>query len=536
MILSNEIQALLKHLTPEELAELDTLITSGVAPWLPLPGPQQTAYTSPATIIGYGGAAGGGKTDLACGKALTQHQKVMILRRVGTELTGVIDRLEELIGNKDGFNGQNKIWRTERFDGKKLQIEFASLPNLGDEKGFQGRPHDLLVFDETANFLEQQVRFLLGWLRSTDPGQKCQALFTFNPPTSAEGRWIIGFFAPWLDKKHPKPAKPGDLRYAAMIPQPNGTSRDEWVDGPEPFVLDESGNKVYDFNPADFNPADIFTPQSRTFIPSRVSDNPFLMGTGYMSQLQALPEPLRSQMLYGDFQAGIEDDPWQVIPTSWVEMAQARWRRPDRLEPMDSLGVDVARGGKDNTVIARRHGMWFDEALTYPGTQTPDGPKVASLVIAAKRNRAPIHIDVIGVGASPYDFLKEAGQQVIGVNVSEKALTKDKSGRLSFFNLRSQLWWQMREALDPNNNNGIALPPDTQLLADLCAPKWELSGSTVKVESREQIVARIGRSPDWASAYILALMYTPQEHLYGLGGAHRAKRQQYDPYANLNRR
>ncbi len=170
MILSNEIQALLKHLTPEELAELDTLITSGVAPWLPLPGPQQTAYTSPATIIGYGGAAGGGKTDLACGKALTQHQKVMILRRVGTELTGVIDRLEELIGNKDGFNGQNKIWRTERFDGKKLQIEFASLPNLGDEKGFQGRPHDLLVFDETANFLEQQVRFLLGWLRSTDPG------------------------------------------------------------------------------------------------------------------------------------------------------------------------------------------------------------------------------------------------------------------------------------------------------------------------------------------------------------------------------
>jgi hypothetical protein len=60
---------------------------------------------------------------------------------------------------------------------------------------------------------------------------------------------------------------------------------------------------------------------SRTFIPSRVSDNPYLMGTGYMTQLQSLPEPLRSQMLYGDFKAGVQDDPWQVIPTAWVEAA-----------------------------------------------------------------------------------------------------------------------------------------------------------------------------------------------------------------------
>ena len=42
-------------------------------------------------------------------------------------------------------------------------------------------------------------------------------------------------------------------------------------------------------------------PQSRTFIPSRISDNPHLMGTGHMATLQAMPEPLRSQMLNGDF-------------------------------------------------------------------------------------------------------------------------------------------------------------------------------------------------------------------------------------------
>ena len=497
---------LLAYLTPEELAELDLLIVSDPTVWRPLPGPQSLAFHSEADIIGYGGAAGGGKTDLACGKSLTQHQKVLVLRREATQLTGIIDRFTELIGSRDGYNGAERIWR---LPGK--QIEFGSTPNLDDWNKYQGRPHDLLVFDEAANFLEAQVRALLGWLRSVDPTQRCQALLTFNPPTTAEGRWITAFFAPWLDKKHPKPAQPGELRWFAMI-----DGEEVEVPNGEPFQ----------------HGADLIKPMSRTFIPSRVSDNPYLMGTGYMATLQSLPEPLRSQMLYGDFNAGIEDDPWQVIPTAWVEAAQARWKRPDKLAPMDSLGVDVARGGRDNTIIARRHGMWFDEALVYPGSATPNGPTVAGLTIAAKRDDAVVHIDVIGVGSAPYDFLNEAGQQVVGVNVAESATGTDKSGRLRFKNLRSELVWRMREALDPTNNTGIALPPDPQLLADLTAYTWELSGSTIYVASREDIIEKIGRSPDFGSAYVLGLIDTPKRTTMRtlLGGGNAARRE-YDPYA-----
>jgi hypothetical protein len=479
-------------------------------PWSPLPGPQTMAYNSMADIVGYGGAAGGGKTDLACGKALTKHRKVMILRRVGTELTAIEDRLEELIGSKDGYNSQKRIWRTLRGGNVPLQIEFASLPNLGDERGYQGRPHDLLVFDEAANFLEAQVRFLLGWLRTTIPGQHCQALLTFNPPTSAEGRWIIEFFAPWLDPKHICPAEPGELRWFATM-----DGADVEVPDGEPFT----------------HKGELITPRSRTFIPSRVSDNPYLMGTGYMAQLQALPEPLRSQMLYGDFMAGIEDDPWQVIPTAWAEIAMKRWAKLDPKPAMDSMGIDVARGGKDSTVIARRHGMWFDELLAYPGTATPDGPAVTGLAIANVRDQAPIHVDIIGVGSSPYDFLRSARQQVIGVNVAEKATGTDKSGRLRFANLRAELWWRLREALDPNNNTGIALPPDKRLLADLCAPVWKPQGPIISVESRDDIVKRIGRSPDYASAVILALIDTPRE--FGeMGVRARRSTDEYDPYSN----
>lgn len=524
-----EILALLPYLTAAERAEVDAILAADKAIWRPLPGPQSLAYQSDATIIGYGGAAGGGKTDLACGKTLTQHRKAMILRRVGTELTGINDRLEELLGGKDGYNGKDNIWRVKRADGVPLQIELGAVPNAGDEKKYQGRPHDLLVFDEATNFLVSQIRFLLGWLRSTVPGQKCQALFTFNPPTSAEGRWVIEFFAPWLNDKFPNRAAPGEIRYAASLPasptHPNG--RDLWVNGPKPFVL-VGGEPCYDFDRAAYSPDDIITPQSRTFIPSRIADNPYLLGTGYMAQLQSLPEPLRSQMLKGDFTAGMEDDPWQVIPTAWVEAAMQRWQVKQPKPRMDSVGVDVARGGKDQTVISRRHGNWYDELLVYPGTQTPDGPTVAGLVIAATRDRSPIHLDVIGVGASPYDFLVQARQQIAGVNVAEAATSTDKSGRLGFSNLRSQLWWKFREALDPANDTGIALPSDQRLLADLCAPMWRLQGKTIYVESREEIMKRIGRSPDYASAVILAHMDTPR--MADLEGMHSGSRPAYDPY------
>jgi hypothetical protein len=521
-----EVQKMLPHLTERERGELWALMARDKKRWRPLPGPQTDAYQSEADIIGYGGAAGGGKTDLACGKSIEDHRKVMILRRVGTELSAIEDRLEELFGTKDGYNSTKGIWRQKRSDGKPLQIELGSVPNAGDEKKYQGRPHDLIVFDEAANFLELQVRFLLGWLRTTVVGQRCQALLTFNPPTSAEGRWIVDFFGPWLDDKHPNPALPGELRWFATV-----AGEDMEVDDGTPFVI-VNGEPEYDYDPDEYaeSPDLVIQPMSRTFIPSRVRDNPFLTGTGYMSTLQALPEPLRSQMLNGDFKAGMEDDIWQVIPTRWVEIAQARWKPRSPKPEMVSLGVDVARGGKDKTVIYRRHeGWWFDEPLEYPGTETINGPQVAGLAIAANRDHSPIHIDVIGVGSSPYDFLKEARQQVLGVNVSEKSGARDKSGRLSFFNQRSEHIWRLRELLDPEANNNIALPPSKRLLADLCAPKWKLRGVAIYVESREDIVDRIKRSPDHLSALALACINTPKvRNMPGMGSR---KPRDYDPLA-----
>ena len=161
------------------------------------------------------------------------------------------------------------------------------------------------------------IGYLMGWVRTTDAGQRCQTLMTFNPPTSAEGQWVLRYFGPWLERNHPNPAKPGELRWYAT------------VDGVD--VACASGD------PFDHNGERVF-PQSRTFIHARVTDNAFLRETGYVSTLQGMPEPLRSQMLHGDFTAGMEDDSYQVIPSLWVEMAQARWVPRDVKGTQDSLG------------------------------------------------------------------------------------------------------------------------------------------------------------------------------------------------------
>lgn len=501
----------LTKLTDEEREELDDLIATD-EPWTPLAGPQAMAYESEADVVGYGGAAGGGKTHLAIGLALTRHQRVAIFRQNGTELTAIVDDIEEIVGSRDAYNGSDKIWRMPRYDGVPLQIELGSFPAPGMETRYRGRPHDLLVFDEASEMREVAVKFLMGWLRTTDRNQRCRALLCFNPPTSVEGRWILGYFAPWLDKKHPNPAQPGELRWFAVK---DGVELE--VDDATPFT----------------HGGELITPTSRTFVPSRITDNPYLMGTGYLRQLQSMPEPLRSQLLYGDFHAGVEDDPWQVVPTAWVEAAMARWTPQVKLPIMDSIGVDVAMRGADNTVLARRHGMWFDKPIVYRGDQCPDGATIAGYVVAAVRDKAVIHIDLFGVGAQPFGHLMGVGQQVIGCNVGEPARGIAKDGRVQFRNWRSELWWRMREALDPNANTGICLPPDKNLLADLCTPKWKLTGSAIQVQGRQEIMEKLGKSPDYASAYILGLLDTPKRSaMIALGASNRRSRE-YDPYSDI---
>jgi len=501
-------------LAQDARADADSIIAADVVamPWRPLvnlaapdtPTPQASAFTSPADVLFYGGAAGGGKTDLLIGLALTCHRRTLLLRREHKRLRAIQDRMAEILGSRAGFNSQAGRWRLPVAEAAALSgaaspvpgpvpisriLDMGGCQHAGDERAWQGQPHDLVAFDEITDFLESQFRFLLAWNRSTVPGQRCRVVATGNPPTTPEGEWVSRYFAPWLDANHPHPALPGELRWFASL-----EDGEHEVESGTPFV--HAGETI--------------TPKSRTFIPSRIEDNPYLMATGYRATLQALPEPLRSQMLKGDFTASAEDDPWGVIPQSWVIAAQTRWREagsnPDKDLAMTALGVDVAQGGRDETVLSPRYGSWFAEQIYRPGVETPNGPSVAALVVSQLRDGAVVGIDLGGGwGGSAFDHLRENGIAVEGLVPSERSTARDATGALGFINRRAEMWWQFREALDPARGQRLCLPPDARLLADLTAPRWKLTARGIQVEEKREINKRLGRSPDRGEAAIYAL-------------------------------
>ena len=449
-----------------------------ILPWLTTEV-QEAAYTSKADEVFYGGSAGSGKTDLAIGLALCEHQRSTIFRREGTELVAIIQRMEDILGHKRGFSGQPPIWKLP----DKRLVEFGSCPNAGDERKQQGRPHDLIVFDEICHFLRSQYLFLKGWNRHEDPNQRCRVLCTGNPPTTPEGYWVKKHWGAWLDPQHPNKAKAGELRWYAMV---DG----EEVERPDGLPFKHK--------------AEVIKPRSRTFIPGKVDDNPFLARTDYKATLQALPEPLRSQMLLGDFQAGSEDHEYQVLPSEWVQAAMDRWENLLDKGMMTSMGVDPSRGGADSFEIARRHGSWYDKLISTPGKDVPDGQSGAGLCIQHVRNNAPMMVDVIGVGASVVDHLSGINSNVDGVQSAAKAWKGDRTGLIKFHNLRAQLWWSFREELDPTNTDQVALPPDDDLKADLTAPRYKIRQQGLLVESKEDIAKRLGRSTDKGDAVVYA--------------------------------
>jgi hypothetical protein len=505
MTIVDECMARVKGMTKEQKDQFHDLAKANLPKWVPQPGPQQLAYDSPADILFYGGSAGGGKTDLILGLCLTNQEHSIVFRREAVQLIGIEERMSSILGTRVGYNSTTGVWRLP--GGKVMELGSVKEPN--DWMKFQGRPHDMKAFDELAHFTEAQFRALIGWLRSDNPKVRQRVVAAGNPPTSAEGEWVKRFWAPWLDPKHPNPAKPGELRW--YVSDENG--EDLAVPGPDRVLVGK----------------DWVTPKSRTFIPSNVDDNVFLSSTGYKATLQSLPEPLRSQMLRGDFSAGSADPVWQVIPTAWVKAAMDRWTPKDAKGPMTSIGLDVARGGVDKTTAAPRHGTWFDKLVTCPGVMTNDGPKAAGFVAPLVRNGAPVVVDSIGIGGSALDFIRGLRLMVHAFVGSEASSSMDVTGSLRFRNKRAETYWRCREALDPTNPNPIALPPDAELEADLCAARYKVVTmgqlAAIQILPKDDIRDMLGRSPDKGDA--LTMTFDDAIPPAGLGddaAAYRRKR------------
>lgn len=232
------------------------------------------------------------------------------------------------------------------------------------------------------------------------------------------------------------------------------------------------------------------------------------------------------------------DNPWVMayilgqFPPSSInaligqEAVEAAMKLQVREEQFDwaqkRLGVDVARFGDDRSVIFPRQGIVaYRPAILRHQRTTEIAARCAQACV--RWGAEQILVDDTGHwGHGVIDSLHDAGYPAVGVQFHAPALDP------RYANRRAEMWVTMTDAIKA----GVALPNISELVAELTTPTYTFVRGKFLLEDKEQIKARLGRSPDLADA--LALTYALPEMPTGMRRqlleTHNAKHD-FDPYA-----
>jgi len=198
----------------------------------------------------------------------------LILRKTTDELRELINKSQELYPKMDPgakWSEKKSEWRFS--SGARIWMTYCDRDE--DLSRFQGQPYPYVAFDELTHWHTPNAwDYLRSRNRSANPNIKPLMRATTNPGGPGH-QWVKKMFidpAPWG-----KPFWATDIETGETLVYP---------------PLDEYGNP----HPKAGQPL-----MKRQFIPSRLSDNPYLANSGYVETLLTLPEEKRRALLYGDW-------------------------------------------------------------------------------------------------------------------------------------------------------------------------------------------------------------------------------------------
>lgn len=157
------------------------------------------------------------------------------------------------------------------------------------------------------------------------------------------------------------------------------------------------------------------------------------------------------------------------------------------------MGVDVARSGDCESVMTVRQGR-----KVFPQTcwREPDSMQLAFLIAEGLRFYRPqlCFVEGNGLGGPIVDRLRQLGwgDVVIEVNPGQRLKAKEE-----FFNLRSQWWSALRDAM----KEGLELPADAELDAQLAMQEYFFDEKTLQLKLTPK--EEMPYSPDRADSLVL---------------------------------
>jgi hypothetical protein len=258
----------------------------------------------------YGGAAGGGKSDALLIDALGIHQEAVlwtdyvaiIFRKTSPELRDLVNRSRQIYpffypGAQ--YNKKDHLWTFP----SGAQILLGYLEKDDDRFKYQGHSFQYVGWDELTHWATPvPYLFLMSRTRSVNrPGKspiKCYTRGTTNPGGKGHA-WV----KKWWNIQNDGSPTAFIKRFKNPIPDANGKTE----------IADSS----------------------RCFIPSRLSDNPYLTNTGYRQRLLSLSDHDKKRMLDGrwDITDGQYFDNWvpekHIVKPFTIPIDWPRWRAMD---------------------------------------------------------------------------------------------------------------------------------------------------------------------------------------------------------------
>jgi phage terminase large subunit len=410
--------------------------------------------------IGYGGAAGGGKTVIGCFWILTQclaysgvryalgRKELKRLRL--TSLLTLFELMAMLNIPRDKYNVNNQLNVIEFYNGSQIiLLDMAHQPSDPLYNRFGSMELTGAFIDESAEVDATAIEIIktrLGRCKNTEHKLLPKLLEAFNP-----SKTHVYF-------QYYKPYKEGTM------------------------------------------------PDYRVFIPALATDNPHI-SEDYINQLRNADKVTRERLLNGNFE--YDDDPTRLFSYDAIQDMFLK-NQPKEESATKYLTVDVARFGPDYSVVYYWRNFHLAEAWYFKKNKTTELSRfIISKADLLGVRRSNIAIDEGGVGGGVVDEIEGAR----GFVANARALPEGLPAEIpNYANLKTQVFFNCANAVNqgiPSIYRDFPYEAKEKLIEDLEQVKEKNADKDARITlvGKDEVKEILGRSPDFGDAFMLRWLF-----------------------------